>query len=82
MMESSLRCFAFGLLALVPVIGPVFAIFAAWHAGRARIAGKHYWNPAQTLLLWGTICAPIGAILWTGVDILVVWQILNPSRDS
>ena len=80
MMKASLRCHHFGLAALLPVIGPLFGIVAAVESGQGRRYEKVSWNPARTQRLIGLNCAVAGTLVWTFVDLLVVWNILNPSN--
>jgi hypothetical protein len=77
MMEASMRCLTYGLLGLLPVIGLPFALAAGWQSGVARAREKQHWNPARKLRLVGFSCAIIGALTWTIVDVLVIWQIYN-----
>ena len=77
MMNASLRCFVFGLLGLLPVIGLPFALMAGWQSGRARRWEKYHWNAARSLRLAGLTCAILGALVWTIVDVLVALQIYN-----
>jgi len=74
MIEASLRCFMFGLIGLLPVIGLPFSILALWNGGRARIREKRYWNPAKKYRINGVICAGIGMVLWTFIGTLIVWN--------
>lgn len=74
MIESSLRCFTFGLIGLLPGIGIPFSILALWNAGKARVREKKYWNPAKVYRNWGVVCAATGMIVWVFVGILVVWN--------
>ena len=40
MLNSSMQCFAFGLLGLIPVIGLPFALSALWISGCVRVKEK------------------------------------------
>lgn len=51
--NRSLRCFVFGLLALIPVLGLPMGAVAWWHAVVVARKFKGQWNPAQRYLLWG-----------------------------
>ena len=83
MMEASLRCLSFGLLGLLPVIGLPFALAAAWQSGVARAGEKQHWNPARKLRLVGLACAIVGALMWTGVIVLMIWQVYSrPSYNG
>ena len=78
MIQSSMRCFVFGQLGLVPVVGLPFALAALWISGRVRVSEKQLWNAARPYRIWGVICAAFGTVLWAGVLIFVVarlWMI-------
>jgi hypothetical protein len=57
MIERSLRCFQFGLLSLIPILGIPFAIVALAEYGRIKRRRGATWNPAKKQLFWGTQCA-------------------------
>jgi hypothetical protein len=81
MINASLRCFTFGLLALLPFIGIPFGIVALVYAGKARVAEKQFWNPARPYMMIGGTVASLCVILWTFSFILIVWNIMNPGPD-
>ena len=72
MLKSSMRCFVFGLLGLIPLIGLPFAPSALWISGRVRVREKQLWNAARPYRIWGLVCAAVGTILWTGVLAIIV----------
>jgi hypothetical protein len=76
MLKGSLRCFVFGLLGLIPVIGLPFALAALWISGRVRGKEKLFWNAARPYRIWGVVCAAAGTILWTGILAIVVARAL------
>ena len=76
MIKSSMQCFAFGLLGLLPVIGLPFAIAALWISGQIRVKEKQLWNAARPYRIWGVACAAIGTVLWTGILIIVIARAL------
>jgi hypothetical protein len=76
MLKSSLRCFAYGLLSLVPVFGLPFAIGALWISGRVRAQEKKIWNAARPYRIWGVACAAVGAVLWSGVVAIIIGRAL------
>jgi hypothetical protein len=76
MLKGSLRCFVFGLLGLVPVLGLPYAISALWLSGRVRKQEKYFWNAAKPYRIWGVVCAAIGAILWSGILIFIIGHLL------
>ena len=77
MMKSSIRCLAFGLLGLLPIIGVPFALAALWNSWRARQKEKLFWNPARPHRLIGLTCAAIGALVWSGVDTILIYDAFN-----
>lgn len=74
MLNRSLRCFAYGLLALLPGIGIPFGVAALWHAGRVRVQEKQNWNAAGAYRTAGVICAAIGLIFWFIVAALIAFN--------
>ena len=52
--KRSLRCFVFGLLALIPLLGLPLAVMAWRHGLAVERQFKHQWNPARLYLRWGT----------------------------
>jgi hypothetical protein len=76
MLKSSLRCFAFGLLGLIPLLGLPFAVAALWISGRVRVKEKFCWNAARPYRIWGVVCAAVGTILWLGILAIVVARAL------
>ena len=77
MMKSSLRCLMFGLLGLLPLIGVPFALAALWLSFRARGQEKYFWNPAKPHRIVGLICASLGALVWSWVDTILIYQAVN-----
>ncbi len=77
MLKDSLRCFVLGLLGLLPIIGPPFAIAALWVSGRARTQEKYFWNVAQPYRFFGVLCAAVGAVVWSGVDMILIYHSLS-----
>jgi hypothetical protein len=76
MLNSSMQCFVFGMLGLIPVIGLPFALAALWISGRVRVKEKQLWNAARPYRIWGVVCAAFGTVLWTGVLAIVVARAL------
>ena len=72
MLNSSMRCFVFGLLGLIPVIGLPFALAALWLSGRARAKEKQMWNVARPYRVWGVVCAAGGTIFWGFILFLII----------
>ena len=80
MMKSSIRCLIFGLLGLLPVIGLPFALAALWISGRVRVQERHFWNAAKPNRVIGAICAGVGTVVWTGIIIFVVGNVLTSAN--
>ena len=70
--EQSLRCFAFGLLSLIPLLGLPFAILAVVRHRNARSQGDREWNPAKPYLVWGFRLAWLGGLISLGALALFV----------
>jgi hypothetical protein len=76
MLNSSMRCFVYGMLGLIPLFGLPFALAALWISGRVRVKEKQMWNAARPYRIWGVVCAAFGTVLWTGVLAIVVVRAL------
>jgi len=81
MLQSSLRCFVFGLLGLLPVIGIPFAIAALWISGRVRVKEKQLWNAARPYRIWGLVCAAGGTIFWGFILTIIIYQAVTDSSS-
>jgi len=73
--EAALRCFACGLLALVPILGVPFGLAALAFYGKSAAGSSDGWNPAQRHARAGVACAGLGLLanttgLWW---FLVLW---------
>lgn len=77
MMKASIRCLIFGLLGLLPIIGPPFALAALWASVRIRAKEKLFWNAARPYRIWGVVCAAWGAVIWSFVDTLLIYHAVN-----
>ncbi len=62
MLRSSMRCFVYGLLGFLPVIGLPFAILSLWNSGRARVRERKYWNAAKAYRIWGVVFSTIAML--------------------
>jgi len=82
MLENSLRCFAYGLLGLLPVIGLPFALAALWISGRVRAEEKNLWNAARPYRIWGIVSAAVGVFFWAFIVVLVLFNAATNSADS
>jgi hypothetical protein len=74
MLKSSLRCFEYGLIGLLPVIGLPFAAAALLIAGRVRTKEKLFWNAARSYRIWGVVCAALGTIFWFFIVSLIAYN--------
>ncbi|MGB8369877.1 MAG: hypothetical protein ACLPYZ_17265 [Limisphaerales bacterium] len=74
MLNSSMQCFVFGLLGLIPVIGLLFTIVALWLSGRVRVKEKQMWNAARSYRIGGVVCAAGGTIFWGFILTIIIYQ--------
>ena len=75
--HRSMRCFVFGLLSFIPVLGLAMAAIAWIHGSTVlRRCGKE-WNPALPYLRWGRLLGLIGAFSSTVVFALLLAAIQN-----
>jgi hypothetical protein len=72
LIRSSLRCFACGIIGLLPFIGIPFAVAAIWDFRRVFFGKSTLWNAAQPYLSIGAACATFGLLL----DLLIVTAII------
>lgn len=77
MLKSSMRCLAFGLLGLIPLIGLPFALAALWISGQVRVQEKLFWNAARPCRMWGVVCAATGTLLWFLIVVLIAYHAVN-----
>lgn len=61
--ESSLRCFACGLLALVPLFGVPFAVASVILYTKSSTHSVGDWNPARRYALFGLTFALVGTFV-------------------
>ncbi len=74
-MECSLRCFVFGLISLVPVLGVPAALIALYLFTQGHTAAVDEWNPAERYLQGGRFFALTG-LLVTLLTLLVVTAVV------
>jgi hypothetical protein len=74
MLQSSMRCFVFGLLGLIPLIGLPFAIMALWISGRVRVKEKQMWNAARPYRIRGVFYAAVGTIFWGFILTIIIYH--------
>ena len=79
MLNSSMQCFVFGLLGLIPLIGLPFALAALWISGRVRGKEKQMWNAAQPYRTWGVVCAAGGTIFWGFILTIFIYHAVTDS---
>ncbi len=72
MLKSSLRCFVYGLLGLIPLWGLPFAIAALVISGKVRVQEKRFWNAARPYRIGGVVCAAAGPIFWSFILALII----------
>ena len=70
--QQSLRCFVFGLLSLIPLLGLPFAILAVARHLNACSQGEREWNPAKPYLVWGFGLAWLGGLISLGALAIIV----------
>jgi hypothetical protein len=80
MMKESVRCLAFGLASLLPVIGVLWALPALACSFSARQKEKLFWNPARPHRIIGLISATIGGLIWGAFATIVIFHMLNPGE--
>ncbi|HEY0548272.1 MAG TPA: hypothetical protein VGF13_01650 [Verrucomicrobiae bacterium] len=74
--ETALRCFTFGLLALVPLLGLPFAAAAILLYGKSSVHSADNWNPARRYALLGLTFALIGTFITiTGLCCALVYYL-------
>jgi hypothetical protein len=81
LIHLSLRCFARGLLGLVPVIGFPFAVTAIMDYNRVLWQESAEWNPADRYLVWGVIFAGLGLLITLVLALLVVNAVVQSGTD-
>ena len=59
--NRSIRCFVFGLLSFIPVLGLAMGIIAWIHGSAVMRRRRNEWNPALSYLRWGRVLALAGA---------------------
>jgi hypothetical protein len=67
LIEGSLRCFVFGCLSLLPVLGLVFGILAVLQAGLLPAQPPGDWNPGRRYALAGYALGWLGGLISLGI---------------
>ena len=70
--QRSLRCFIFGLLALLPLIGIPMAVLAISDYYRVTTCTGDRWNVARPFLVWGYALGLVGLLISAAVVLFVV----------
>ncbi len=73
--ESSLRCFVYSLIGLVPLIGIPFAAAAIARSRQVPKAGGSDWNPADRYLTAARRLGPLG-FLTSAIFVILVGCVL------
>jgi hypothetical protein len=74
MLKSSMLCFVFGLIGLLPAIGLPFAIAALVIAGKVRVRERQFWNAAKPYRIWGVVVATVGTLFWFFIVALILYN--------
>jgi hypothetical protein len=74
MLNSSMRCFVYGMLGLIPLFGLPFALAALWISGRVRAKEKQMWNAARPYRIWGVVIATAGTLFWFLIVVLIIYN--------
>jgi len=72
MIEHSLRCFVYGLISLLPVIGLPMAVLSTAQYRRVQRGQGEMWNPAHRYHFWGGVCARMSLSLFLVVPVAVI----------
>jgi hypothetical protein len=71
MIEHSLRCFKFGLIGLLPIVGIPLAVLSTVEYLRVRRGRGEMWNPAQRYFFWGGVCSRMSLALYLVIPVVV-----------
>jgi hypothetical protein len=72
MIERSLRCFGYGLIALLPVVGLPLAVLAIGQYLRVKRGQGDMWNPAQRYLFWGGLCGRMSLAFYFIIPVVLI----------
>jgi hypothetical protein len=75
--ESSLRCFVYGCLSLIPVLGLIFSVLAMLQRG--LLPGSHVddWNPARRYLAVGYALSWVGGLVSLAIGLAVAAPLIQ-----
>jgi hypothetical protein len=82
MLKGSMRCFTYGVLGLLPVIGLPFALAALWTSGSVRAKERQFWNAAKPYRVLGAVCAATGSILWCVILTFIIGHAILSGRND
>jgi hypothetical protein len=82
MLNNSVKCFVYGLLGLLPVIGLFFAFAALTFSFKARTQETKFWNAARPYRIWGMIFAGIGIAFCFITVVTVCFNIIHSIYGS
>ena len=80
--ERSLRCYIFGWLSLLPIVGFAFGPLALLAYRSVRIEAGREWNPAGRYLKCGAVLACLGLLLYVLLSGLVFISILKSDENE
>lgn len=75
--KRSLRCFVFGLLAFIPILGLAMGAIACLHAYTVTRRHGDRWNPARDFLRWGRALGILGSVFSSALFALLLTVILT-----
>ncbi len=75
--NRSMRCFAFGLLSFIPILGFAMAAISWIHGWTVLRRRGTEWNPALPYLRWGRVLGLVGAFASSVVFFLLLAAIQN-----
>ena len=61
--ELSMRCFVFGLVSLIPILGLPLSVLALVTFRKLLSESAGQWNPAKYYWIWGAILGGIGGLI-------------------
>lgn len=80
MIRRSLKVFICGLLAFVPVVGLVSALFALVNAGLLDRRYRDEWNPASQYLRTGVVLALLSIGIYLIAGVILALRLMPPFR--
>jgi hypothetical protein len=81
MLQASIHCLVYGLLAFLPGIGLPFAIAALVTAGSVRNKEKQFWNAAKPYRMIGVACAALGTTGWLIIAVLIAAAAISRTSE-